>query len=42
MYSERGTTPAANQHLQSDPAKTSLFHAERLWRGAADVQRWAL
>jgi hypothetical protein len=30
-----------NQHMQPDPAMISLFHAERHWRGAADVQRWA-
>ena len=28
-----------NKHTQPDPATTSLFHAERPWHGAADVQR---
>ena len=28
-----------NQHMEPDPAMTSLFHAEYPWRRAADVQR---
>ena len=27
----------ANQHMQPNPARTSLFHAERVCRGAVDV-----
>ena len=33
--------PAANQHMQPDAAMTSLLHAERPLRGAADMRRWA-
>jgi len=31
----------ANQARAANPAMTSLFHAERQWRGVADARRWA-
>jgi hypothetical protein len=31
-----------NQHMQPNPAMTSLLHAGCLWRGAADVRRLAM
>ena len=30
-----------NKAHAANPAMSSLFHAERWWRGGADAQRWA-